>query len=283
MSSPSWLDELRERGFIPSSRVKNKAEKDYLSTMLLINVVRARVKGTRTEYVADNRVRLDDFLNSKPFVEPLKPNTRNDASLINGNSKLVKTTDGIVNYFLGEKTNHSTDLLACHISQFREKATASIPSKPRITLIENLDVFMEWRLNRDFHEKALETKASDLYICTRGNELVRDSFIEELRAIAPSELVCAFDYDAAGLGFYKKFKQGMACHVSMPTPIQLKQAFLRWRKIEGAKTLSAGIGIDRSFSLSDPDASHVLKLIDSTGIQVEQQAVIALFRQSGID
>lgn len=278
MSSPPWIDELMEKGVIPSSRVKNKAEKDYLSTLLLVNVVRERVRGSRTEYVSDSKVRLDEFLKKKPFLAPVRPETRNEASLINGNSKLVKTTDGVVNYFFGGKADCTPELLACHISELSKKITQSTNAGPRITLIENLDVFMEWRLNRDFHEKALETTASDLYICTRGNELVRDSFIEELRVIRPSELTCAFDYDAAGLGFYKKFKQALKCHVSMPIPRQLDEAFQKWRRAEGAKNLSAGMAIDRDFAASDPTAAHILKLIDTTGVQVEQQSVIALFQ-----
>lgn len=270
----SWLDTLLDTGALQRSQVPAKHQAD-ISGWLTANFLFLRKAG-RGQVLAVVPEHAEAFrkatarLREQLLAE--QPENRIAATTDFGNSKLAKTKDGIATFFVAK--DGAETLHACRLSQLPEKLTALGLTNPTIALLENQDILVSWEPG---FATALGIQDADVVILTRGQELIRAETFDALLRCGAHKVWCAFDFDAAGLGFFRQTKLGLGDRCAMAAPaVDLEACFGRQKQInpETGSKLRHNAKLDGEALLGDPVATRCHELMVRYGVGIEQQSFL---------
>lgn len=173
--------------------------------------------------------------------------------------------DGLCTYFLAREG--ASRLRACRTSEFAVEMASHGLKAPKVALIEGLDVFLEFRAD---YLPRLGLEGCDVFVLTRGHELLCDATWWAMTDADASEIRCAFDFTARGLAYFIVARDalGERCRVAWPPGVEA--AFLR-RREEGGVAPADG----SKLTSDNPDALRWARLLVEHGVAVRQRELLA--------
>lgn len=264
MSRPnSWLDELDAARCVASSAVPKGALR-HLAAWEGAGIVRRQKSGAGSLWVVLPGKEQSFAKLAARLRQSLQQDvsTRAQAALVLGDSKRVASDYSLINW---KRPNGLS---------FEDCAPVgldglSVFSGLRVALVENWDTYIHW--SADIAEK-LGVGAVDAVIAARGREILNKRVLSRLWQASPSLVVCAFDFDAAGLSFYADAKTAALGEVRVAWPPMIDEIFSRCRGVALPRFDLAKNAKILGLSLLDADAKRWSDLIATYGIGVEQQA-----------
>ena len=271
----NWLEELSGTGRVRHSRVP-KGEIARVELWCTAGLLIRHSSGRGDVYQVPESQKQKFSIMVEAQLEAMRleaPQNRREAASLHGNSKRAKSLDGLCSYFLVADASEGVapELMACRTSDFHLKMLSHGLKAPKVGLVENLDVFLEWR---DSDLEGLGLSGCDVVLLTRGKELIRGITWQALLRANVAEVLCAFDFDAAGLSFYRSAKValGECCRVAWPRDMESR--FEAQRQMGQGGDLRANAPIDVDFCERDADGAVWMGLLVRHGVGVEQQAFL---------
>lgn len=261
---PSWLDELQAAHCVACSRIP-KSQLKTLEAWEGAGILQRRKSGAGASwFVVPSKVESFDRLSMRlRDALALQPSTRAQAALLKGDSKLVAPSASLVNWRRAGDHAHQVPVGLDDLSVFAGMS---------LVLVENWDTFLQWS---DGIARALGVGQVQAIIGARGRELLHKRFFNALAKAAPAKVICAFDFDAAGLSFYLDAKDVFDGILEVAWPSNIDDIFLACRKVVAPRyDLARNAHIPLASDL-DGDAKRWRCILDGYSIGVEQQAFYA--------